>query len=386
MAKQITKRQNQYRDNINPTERINQVKTDESLRAVKIGLYDVDAAIKWHLENVINVQINTNQGSKKVPVIFATPEKWSGVQAQGFLRDNNDKIMAPVIVINRTGFEQRQDYVKNDVLKNEGNQWVFERKYSQKNKYTPFDILTNTVPLREFYALDIPRFIHVSYDIICWTEFLEQMNDLTEQIMFFNGTAFGDTQKFPTTISAPSFELSNEIGNDRFVKAKFSFTTKAYLINEDARNRPSIQKLIPPNKVVVNFFESTTLLDSATVSSGKSTAVAIGQGSGGTSKIPNISQLVYAYLNTAITKQATTITIPNTAIFTPANILQPPALSGLPATTVNDFTFFINGQYVPSSLVTLTEVGTTVTLVFNTTSLGYVLEADDEVIAIGKWA
>ena len=83
MAKQIIKRQNQYRDNINPTERVKQVKTDESLRAVKIGLYDVDAAIKWHLENVINVQINTNQGAKKVPVIFATPEKWSGVQAQG---------------------------------------------------------------------------------------------------------------------------------------------------------------------------------------------------------------------------------------------------------------------------------------------------------------
>ena len=50
MAKQIIKRQNQYRDNINPTERVKQVKTDESLRAVKIGLYDVDAAIKWHRE------------------------------------------------------------------------------------------------------------------------------------------------------------------------------------------------------------------------------------------------------------------------------------------------------------------------------------------------
>jgi hypothetical protein len=56
-------------------------------------------------------------------------------------------------------------------------------------------------------------------------------------------------------ISAPSFELSNDIGNDRFVKAKFQFTTKAYLINEDARNRPTIQKLIPANKVVVNFTE-----------------------------------------------------------------------------------------------------------------------------------
>jgi hypothetical protein len=255
MSTQITKRQNQYRDNINPDVRVNQVANNENLRAVKIGLYDVDAAIKWHLENVIQVQVNTNQGSKKVPVIYATPEKWAGVQTQGYLRDNNHKIVTPVIVLNRTGFEQRQDYMKNEVLKNEGNQWIFERKYSSKNKYTPFDVLTNTKPIKEYYAMDIPRFIHITYDIICWTEFLEQMNDLVEQIMFFNGTAFGDTQKFPTMISAPSFELSNDIGNDRFVKAKFQFTTKAYLINEDARNRPTIQKLIPANKVVVNFTE-----------------------------------------------------------------------------------------------------------------------------------
>jgi hypothetical protein len=103
--------------------------------------------------------------------------------------------------------------------------------------------------------MDIPRYIHITYDIICWTEFLEQMNDLVEQIMFFNGTAFGDTQKFPTMISAPSFELSNDMGSDRFVKAKFQFTTKAYLINEDERNRPTIQKLTPANKVVVSFTE-----------------------------------------------------------------------------------------------------------------------------------
>ena len=271
-------------------------------------------------------------------------------------------------------------------MKNEGNQWVFERKYSQKNKYTPFDILTNTAPIREFYALDIPRFIHVTYDIICWTEFLEQMNDLTEQIMFFNGTAFGDTQKFPTTISAPSFELSNEIGNDRFVKAKFSFNTKAYLINEDARNRPSIQKLTPPTKITVNFYESSNLLDSSNSSTGKSTAVAIGQGSAATPKVSAVSQAVYAYLNTAITKQANIVTAPNSVTFSSSSILQPPAGSGLPATSVNDFRFFINGQYIPISAVTLTVSGADTIATFDTGVLGYELELGEEVIGIGKWA
>lgn len=122
MAKEIIKRQNQYRDNIKPDVRVNQVANNENLRAVRLGLYDVDNAIKWHLENVVNLQIDTVQGSKKVPVIFATPEKWVSVQTQGYIHDNNDKIITPIAVLNRTGIEQRQDYVKNEVLKNEGNQ------------------------------------------------------------------------------------------------------------------------------------------------------------------------------------------------------------------------------------------------------------------------
>lgn len=384
MSKKIVKRQNQYRDNIIPDTRVNQVKTEESLRAVRVGLYDVDAAIKWHLENVVNVQINSNLGVKKVPVIFATPEKWSGVQTQGYLRDNNDKIITPAIVLNRSGFEQRQDYVKNEVLKNEGNQWIFERKYSQKNKYTPFNILTNTAPLKEFYALDIPRFIHVSYDVICWTEFLEQMNELTEQIMFFNGTAFGDTQKFPTIISAPSFELSNDIGNDRFVKAKFTFTTKAYLINENASNRPTIQKLIPPNKIVVNFHESDTLIDTFRFGT-KKTGTSVSGGGSRKVTYSNISKEVAAYLAANNTNVGTYVSS-NSAIFTGVSLLVPPADSGLPNPTVNDITFFINGQYVPSSIIILNVAGGNITATFDTTLLGYTLEADDEIIGSGKWS
>ena len=384
MSKKIVKRQNQYRDNIIPDTRVNQVKTEESLRAVRVGLYDVDAAIKWHLENVVNVQINSNLGVKKVPVIFATPEKWSGVQTQGYLRDNNDKIITPAIVLNRSGFEQRQDYVKNEVLKNEGNQWIFERKYSQKNKYTPFNILTNTAPLKEFYALDIPRFIHVSYDVICWTEFLEQMNELTEQIMFFNGTAFGDTQKFPTIISAPSFELSNDIGNDRFVKAKFTFTTKAYLINENASNRPTIQKLIPPNKIVVNFHESDTLIDTFRFGT-KKTGTSVSGGGSRKVTYSNISKEIAAYLAANNTNVGTYVSS-NSAIFTGVSLLVPPDGSGLPNPTVNDITFFINGQYVPSSIIILNVVGNDITATFDTTLLGYTLEADDEIIGSGKWS
>ena len=100
--------------------------------------------------------------------------------------------------------------------------------------------------------------------------------------------------------------------------------------------------------------------------------------------ISNVNNGDLTYLNTNKTEKADTITV-NTAIFVGAAILQPPTGSTLPATTVNNFTFYINGQYVPSSLVTLVEAGGNTTATFDVAGLGYSLEADDEVIAIGKW-
>jgi hypothetical protein len=91
------------------------------------------------------------------------------------------------------------------------------------------------------------------------------------------------------------------------------------------------------------------------------------------------------YINTNITKIASSITIPNIATFTGTSILQPPGGSSLPATTVNNFVFYINGQYVPSSTVSLLESGGNVVATFNTSSIGYSLNSTDEITAIGKF-
>jgi hypothetical protein len=62
------------------------------------------------------------------------------------------------------------------------------------------------------------------------------------------------------------------------------------------------------------------------------------------------------------------------------------APSSLPSTTVANFSFFINGQYVEqSSIVSFTDNSTNSVLVLNTTLLGYSLESDDVIIGIGKF-
>jgi len=91
------------------------------------------------------------------------------------------------------------------------------------------------------------------------------------------------------------------------------------------------------------------------------------------------------YINTKKQLQADTITIPNIAQFTGASILEP-SLSDLGTTTNLSFEYYINGQNVSPLLVTLAPGGGNVIFTFNTTQLGYSLETDDEIIAIGKFA
>ena len=91
------------------------------------------------------------------------------------------------------------------------------------------------------------------------------------------------------------------------------------------------------------------------------------------------------YINAKKALQADIINIPDTFIFTGASILQPTSL--LPATTIINFEFYVNGQNVPSSLAQFDDsyIGG-ISVILNTSLLGYNLETNDEIIAIGKFA
>jgi len=90
------------------------------------------------------------------------------------------------------------------------------------------------------------------------------------------------------------------------------------------------------------------------------------------------------YINTKKQLRADIIIAPNTFIFSGASILQPSSL--LPATTISNFEFYVNGQNIPSSLASFNNYNGGVSITFNTSSVGFDLETDNEIIAIGKFA
>jgi hypothetical protein len=94
-----------------------------------------------------------------------------------------------------------------------------------------------------------------------------------------------------------------------------------------------------------------------------------------------------SYLNASKTYKATNAsTTTNTATFVGTSILQPPASSQLPSTTVNDFKFFANGVFIDAThVVSFTQVGSNTVLTINTGTLGYAFDTIDEIIAVGKF-
>ena len=81
-------------------------------------------------------------------------------------------------------------------------------------------------------------------------------------------------------------------------------------------------------------------------------------------------------------KSSNSISVPSTASF---NAVTASAPDTLLATNENDFIFFVNGQYMEHDALEVQQSGVNFILKVNNSSIGYDLETDDEIIAIGKF-
>lgn len=371
---------------------------DDTVKDVSIGLEDLDNAVLYYFENVIKPTVIQNGQRLAVPVIYGSPERWKAVQADGFYRDRSGKLMVPIIMFKREGFD------KNRTLGNklDGNKvhnyQVVGTKFNQRNIYDKFSVLTNRIPSEQFYISPVPDYLTVNYSCIVFTDFVEQNNKIVEAIEFASDSYWGDPNRFKFKANIDSFSTTTllEQGQDRAAKSTFNIKLFGYIIpdtiNKDLATARS--KFYTKAQVIFDLETVEGDIDQLNVAATKTPKNVVGSTSfiGGGNNITNTTISIstaaagdLTYLNTNITKIATTVTAPNTSVFAGAAVLQPTALSTLPATTVNNFVFYINGQNVPAAYVTLSEGGGNVTFTFNTTSLGYVLDSDDEVVAIGKF-
>ena len=74
-----------------------------------------------------------------------------------------------------------------------------------------------------------------------------------EQIIYFQGGAFGERFKFQIKGESYSFDTTNGVGEERIVRANVSLTAKAYIIPEQTGLKINTRKAFGTSKIVFNI-------------------------------------------------------------------------------------------------------------------------------------
>jgi hypothetical protein len=250
MAKpQLNKTYSTYSTNQN-IDRSTQIRRDDdTIKTPSCTIYDIDNAVMSFLSDVIRPEIVDNNAMVTVPVMYANAEKWAQIQAKGYMYDHNDRLMTPLISVKRNTIAERTTLKKLDVnwspeVDNDfaRNTLTFESRYTKNNRYDRFSVLQGTRPKREIYVSNIPEFVDVTYDILIWTEYTEQLNSIVEQIMPTGGFAWGTTWKFITMLQDYTFESVSVPGEDRLIRATMPITVKGALLSQYELKRSTLQK------------------------------------------------------------------------------------------------------------------------------------------------
>jgi hypothetical protein len=241
--------------------------TDKT-KDISIGLQDHDEAISYYFENVIKPSVIMNGDRLDVPLIYGAPERWKSVQQDGYYRDKEGKIQTPIIMFKRNTIERRRDLGTKMDANNPQLYYVSQKKYTSKNQYDNFSILQGRSPQKEFHAVVIPDYIRLKYSFIIWTDFVAQMNKITEAINYASDSYWGDPERFKFNARIDSFTNRVEVqqGKNRVVKTEFGLDLQGYIITDSmnaqlAKHPPRFYSngtVIFKTEIVTTFEESKT--------------------------------------------------------------------------------------------------------------------------------
>ena len=366
---------------------------DDVIRSPKRTLYDIDYAIKWFIENDIRPQITADQTLIDIPIIYANGEKWDNVQRLGYLRDEKGMLQSPVIMLKRNSVIERDNIKTLDVNYNPNeNVLTYRSKYNERNRYNdPMPNIGNQGAAQDkIYVINIPKYVTIEYDMMIWCDFTMQLNAVVEQILPYGRFSWGNgPEKFPTTIGSVNFETINTVGEDRLVRATIPLTVLATLLPESEARISTIKKMYAIKKVVfdTNIYVSSDLFSTTAVPS-NILQMQSHINNGGTAQMfgATTGKLTADIINylTSLTEQ--TATYSNSTTVTVSASVRTNPLTGL-AATKNQFDVYINGQYIDKAIYQWTPSNTTTqSIVFDTSILGYIIEATDTIIVNGRWA
>ena len=259
------------------------------------NIEDLDRAIFNLFDKDLEITVEQNNQVEKVPVIFATGERFALVKRRKPLRDKNNALILPLVSIRRTGISQAfgaghglgqdtgdivikrrlskkdrryQKLVNKLALENQSNvnsENNFEgedkeakagRQTSRRNvDYSDHKaagtVLNNTLGnnIFEIITIPFPRFYTASYEVTFWTQYTQHMNRMMEYFMLSYqapGNQFrveSDKGYWFVAYIGDDFNPGNNFDDftdqERIVRYTFNLTANGYLIANQSEGVPN---------------------------------------------------------------------------------------------------------------------------------------------------
>ena len=366
---------------------------DDTTKPYTISIQDIDEAIMYYFQNVIRPTVFQNEERIAVPIIYGSPEKWKSFQKDGYYRDLQGRIMAPLIMFKRNTITKDRSLNNKLDANNPHNVAIVGQKYSKKNEYSKFNLLNNQKPNKTYYTTVVPDHLTITYDCVAFTYYNDQLNKIVEAIEYASDSYWGDPERFKFKATINSFNTTTDLSEngERVVKSAFTLNIYGYIIPD------TIQKSLTTSR---KFSETTSVTFGLEITGGdienfeantKQTSI---QGTGianifDSQNVTNNTTIVTGDIGSiseylSINNQAAGAYVdPVTVVFPYGWIAAP---SPLPATNADQFIFFVNGQLIEkTAIVSFTVTSGVSTLIINSTALGFSFISTDEITGIGKF-
>jgi hypothetical protein len=249
----------QFKNNTDPATMNNYRAQEISLKGdttkpYNVGIQDIDESIKYYFENVIKPQVFQNGTMIPIPLVYGNPERWKSVQKDGYYRDKNGKIMAPIIMYRRASMDRDYNIGNKLDANNPVNYAVVSKGYQKNNTYSHFDLLNNRKPVQTLQVVVIPDYVTLTYECVIWTYYIEQMNKIVESINYAANAYWGDPARFKFHARIDTFTNNETVnqGEERLIKTNFSIKLHGYIIPEVInQDLASIKKYNTKGKVTI---------------------------------------------------------------------------------------------------------------------------------------
>lgn len=271
-----------------------------------IGIEDIDRAVFELFDKKISFEVKHKGTLQKVPVIFASGERFALTRRKNPIRDKENTLILPLISIMRQNidFSPSQSNKKTAIAFREQENYVVKYKLSERDRRyqniinkqgiknqdnvssqkhylstTPspgFGVQPETTSTRrstaniqfsslanvslgeelgrnifEIIQTPYPEFVSVTYDVVFWTQYMQQSNQMIETLLV-NFTGQGEeipmiteggyelVAFFTGPFSNSGTNLDDFTESERIIRHTFSVTIPGYIINPKHPGMPKM--------------------------------------------------------------------------------------------------------------------------------------------------